>query len=915
MTSFSCRQFFILSCALFCLGAAPVQAETFKIGVLAKRGPEMAHAKWDATARYLTQAIPKHQFVIAPLGFDAVSEAVSNKEIDFLLVNPSMYVEMEVLHGASRIATLKNKGPGGAYTVFGGVVFTRSNRNDLQTISDLKKGYRFMAVNETSLGGFQLGWSELKKYGIDPYGDFTQLVFRSKHDQVVFAVLNGEVDAGTVRSDTLERMAAEAQINLDDFKILGKKTASKESGFPFLHSTILVPEWPFAKLSHISDAIAQKVTIALLEMEPDSEAAIQGKNEGWTVPLNYQPIRNLMIDLKIGPFRKFGQLTFQKIIDQYWLPIMASLLTLVVLMFILTYIWRINRRLKTSEDRLRIEATEKAEVERALEQQRDALEEQVKRVQATLQRLEKIEKYHDLTSFLIGSTQPEDLLNKALTRVVELSGSEFGTVFLWDGAALRPSVRYGLSEKNLDQSGLIGSLPELVLKERKPRHMTKLPASCLLEVGLGVAKIHPEEMVMLPLSVTQKLLGVMIIGGFKRYPPEDIPVLSHMSDQVSILLDNALTAEAIQHSTEELARANDTKNKFFSIISHDLRGPLGSMAMIFKLIEQGELELNDELVHNMAESTENIHQLLNDLLTWAQSQKGQLEFRPTALCLKSAVQETVGLLREMASNKGITIASNLSPQLYAQADLLMVTTVLRNLLSNAIKFSPAGQRIEVNAKPLGAEVLVEVRDFGTGISPEVQEKLFRLDKAVVSSPGTANEKGTGLGLVLCKEFVEINQGSIGVQSTLGQGSVFWFSLPLATSPQKPSQVPAKDYAGFKVLVAEDNPLHQLSTGKTLAQMNMEYSLAPDGEAALIAFGKEEFDLVLMDIDMPKLNGIEAAKRIKERSNKPIIALTSYSKEELLDSHIDGHLFDGYLNKPLSKEQLAHLLSGLSPAEA
>ena len=145
-----------------------------KIGVLAKRGAATCLAKWGPTAEYLTDQIPKHTFVIIPLAHDDVHSAVERNEVDFILANSSFYVELEIQYGANRIATLKNSRLSGVYTTFGGVVFYRADRNDITSLVDLK-GKTFMAVDETSFGGWRMAWREMKEAGIDPYRDFANL--------------------------------------------------------------------------------------------------------------------------------------------------------------------------------------------------------------------------------------------------------------------------------------------------------------------------------------------------------------------------------------------------------------------------------------------------------------------------------------------------------------------------------------------------------------------------------------------------------------------------------------------------------------------------------------------------------------------------------------------------------------------
>jgi len=529
--------------------SSPAADATFKVGVLAKRGTAQAITQWQATAEFLSEKVEGGTFELIPMGFDEVTPKVAAGEIDFLITNPSMYVEMETLYGVSRLATLKNLGPDGrALTVFGGVILTKADRNDIRTIADLKNISSFMAVQENSLGGFQVAWHELKRNDIDPYTDFEKLIFRSKHDSVVFAVGNGEVDAGTVRTDTLERMSAEGKINLDDFKVIGAGYGDQIHSFPYKISTILMPEWPIAKLAHTSDGVAQKVAIALLEMGVDDPAAIAGKIAGWTVPLNYQPIRTLMQDLRIGPFRDFGKLSLRSLIAEYWRWIAIFSIALAALIVLLSYIIKINRKLKSSETVLMVEVDERQKAEASLADRGEALQEEIVRNNAALEHLEKIRKFHDLTSLLITTLNPKELLQKALDRVVELSDSEIGGIYLLDqnDQEVRPFVFHGVSVSSMNAVGLHDTLPAQVIADKKTRHIQEMPEECALAIDFGFGKSCPKELLLLPMLSKGKALGMIILGSLGRYAEEDLEVLSHMANQISIMLENALANEEME---------------------------------------------------------------------------------------------------------------------------------------------------------------------------------------------------------------------------------------------------------------------------------------------------------------------------------------------------------------------------------
>ncbi|MBM9538320.1 PhnD/SsuA/transferrin family substrate-binding protein [Desulfobulbus alkaliphilus] len=382
----------------------PETLQDNRIGLLAKRGSEIDVQLWTATADYLTARLPGHRFHIVPLDFTEVHDAVREGRIDFILANSAMYVELERLHGVSRIATMINRNlPGQQSTTFGGVLFSRADREDIVQISDLRNR-RFMAVEPQSFGGWIACWRELHGLGIDPLRFFASLEFGGTHDSVVYAVQSGAVDAGTVRTDTLERMAEDGSIRLDDFHILNEKVVP---GFPFKLSTALYPEWPMAALKNTSVDLARQVTSALLAMDSEDPAAQASRTAGWTVPLNYQPVHNCLLDLRIGPYVDFGQFTLLDVIRQYWRLLILLLLAITAVIATSLYIMQLNRRLHLKMD-------EVDELNTTLEAK---VVERTSQIKTLLNRehylREIMETIAEVNSLLISSADLNSLLRKA----------------------------------------------------------------------------------------------------------------------------------------------------------------------------------------------------------------------------------------------------------------------------------------------------------------------------------------------------------------------------------------------------------------------------------------------------------------------------------------------------------------------
>lgn len=240
----------------------------------------------------------------------------------------------------------------------------------------------------------------------------------------------------------------------------------------------------------------------------------------------------------------------------------------------------------------------------------------------------------------------------------------------------------------------------------------------------------------------------------------------------------------LKESEKRLRELNQTKDKFFSIVAHDLKNPfsniIGLSEMLVNRFNTIDAEKTQRFLRYIYQSSEQGYGLLENLLKWSRSQRGSIEWNPKPINMHNIVQDTILLLQSVAKYKGVEISQTLSEndEVYADAD--MTLTVIRNLMSNAIKFTHPGGKITVSVVRHGNEMEVTVADTGVGISKENQAKLFRID-VNHSTEGTNEEKGTGLGLILCKEFVEKNGGKIWVESEEGAGAQFKFTLPLTSS--------------------------------------------------------------------------------------------------------------------------------------
>ena len=241
------------------------------------------------------------------------------------------------------------------------------------------------------------------------------------------------------------------------------------------------------------------------------------------------------------------------------------------------------------------------------------------------------------------------------------------------------------------------------------------------------------------------------------------------------------TEEEIKSKNAELQKLNADKDYFMSILAHDLKAPfnaiLGFLDLLVNNLHSYDINEIERQITIVNESALRAYLLMEDILLWAMSQSGKLPFQPAEFDFKISCDKVVEMLKPNADNKGITINNVEAENIIVYADTNMLNTVLRNIISNAIKFTGVGGIIKIDAEKNNSEVTISVSDNGTGISPEALSNLFDISK-MHSSKGTANEKGTGLGLLLCKSFVEKHGGTIWAESELGKGSVFKFTLPI-----------------------------------------------------------------------------------------------------------------------------------------
>jgi signal transduction histidine kinase/HPt (histidine-containing phosphotransfer) domain-containing protein len=396
-------------------------------------------------------------------------------------------------------------------------------------------------------------------------------------------------------------------------------------------------------------------------------------------------------------------------------------------------------------------------------------------------------------------------------------------------------------------------------------------------------------------------------------------------------IEQMQTVEEIQRHREELQKARKeaeaarrAKSEFLSTMSHELRTPLHEVMGMTDLVLNTELTTEQRTYLTTAKTSANaLLAIINDILEFAELEDGQFTLVVDNFDLWLTVGKTVEIMAPHAREKGLKLSYHISSEVPKDlvGDPVRLRQVLTNLIGNAVRFTEKGEvfvqvTLEADHEE-EAELHFLIRDTGIGIPEEKQEAIFETFRQADGS--TTRQYGSiGLGLAMSKQLVELMDGRIWVESEVGQGSTFHFIVRLKHQ-EKPLQTAAltahaevlEEPLQLRILVAEDSPTNQLIAKANLTKAGHAVRVAENGQKAVEAWEKEDFDLILMDISMPRVDGLEVTRLIREKEKQtgrhiPIIAMTAFAMKEYREKSLDAGM-DAYISKPVSADELHRTL--------
>ncbi|MBY4677652.1 hybrid sensor histidine kinase/response regulator [Marinobacterium arenosum] len=446
--------------------------------------------------------------------------------------------------------------------------------------------------------------------------------------------------------------------------------------------------------------------------------------------------------------------------------------------------------------------------------------------------------------------------------------------------------------------------------------------------NFGVMGVIPHILSESEMLVT--LLGIIPLFAVSFADRYNLLRREHEQSQQRTLDAERQLTQSLEHQVAERTRqlnlakeqaeaASAAKGEFLAMMSHELRTPMTAVLGATQLMDKTSLTPdNRQLLYTVDNAGKQLLALIDDVLDMSQVEKGEVSLQQQRFQPADVIREAVTLTQSLADEKGLGLSLSINDlPLQAIGDPVRIRQVLANLINNAIKYTDRGE-IRVYAGLLDAKaepttLMISVEDTGRGIPAEMQSRIFQPFEQADNSI-RRRQGGIGLGLAICKRLVEAMGGDIGLESDVGTGSVFWFTVNLQPPQTIPieSERPAPAPAPLKILLADDTAQNRDIIGKLLQHDGHQVMAVTDGQAAADALARQTFDLVLMDLQMPGMDGFEATRLIRQQHRQgaelpPIFALTANATREVIE-RCENTVMDGWVSKPLRLQALYRALA-------